>query len=132
MAKRSLRPGAPFTPFGYGPFRFVSPEPAAFLGEKEYAFWRAWMDPRLVRWRPYAEIIEETGLARTVEPFDHVFQRRFEARDAAGLLLTTSYASAVNRERPGYAREFTRRVVEAAGGEPIVVRFDLMGCIARF
>ena len=132
LARRSLRPDGVFMPFGYGPFRFISPEPAARLGHAEYTFWRAWMDPRLVRWRPYGEIVEETGLARSVESFEHVFDRAFSAKDAAGLLLTTSYASAVNRERPGYAREFTRRVVDAARGEPVTVRFDLMGCVARF
>ena len=132
MAKRSLAPHGVFVPFGYGPFRFVSPEPASRLADHEYAFWRAWMDPRLIRWRPYAEIVEESGLARSVEPFEHVFERSFEPSDAAGLLLTTSYAAAVNRERPGYAREFTRRVVESAGGQPITVRFELMGCVAGF
>lgn len=132
MASKSLCEGAPFVPFGYGPFRLVSPDASARLGETEYAFWRAWMDPRLIRWRPYADIVRDTGLASSIEPFEHVFDQTFEAKDAAGLLLTTSYASAINRERPGYAREFTRRVVESAAGEPIVVRFELMGCVARF
>lgn len=132
LAKRSLRPEGVFMPFGYGPFRVTSPEPAARLAEAEYAFWRAWMDPRLVRWRPYGEIVEETGLARSVERFEDIFERTFAAEAAAGLLLTTSYASAVARERPGYGREFTRRMVEAAAGRPVTVQFDLMGCVARF
>lgn len=132
VARRSLRQGAPFIPFGYGPFRLVSPAASARLGETEYAFWRAWMDPRLIRWRPYADIVRETGLATSIEAFDHVFEKSFTAKDAAGLLLTTSYASAINRERPGYAREFKRRVEDSAAGEAVVVRFELMGCVARF
>lgn len=132
LAKRSLCPDGVFMPFGYGPFRVVSPEPAARLAEAEYAFWRAWMDPRLVRWRPYGDIVEDTGLVRSVERFEEIFERAFAAQDAAGLLLTTSYASAVARERPGYGRGFTRRMVEAAEGRPVTVQFDLMGCVARF
>lgn len=132
LAKRSLRPGGVFMPFGYGPFRFVSPALAASVSDREYEFWKLWMDPRLIHWRHYADIVRETGLAASVEPFDVIFERAFTAQDAAGLLLTTSYASAVNRERPGYARDFTRRVVQAAGGEPVVIRFDLMGAVARF
>lgn len=132
LAKKSLRPGGVFMPFGYGPFRFRSPAAAKALGDREYEFWKPWMDDRLIRWRHYAEIVEETGLARSVERFDLAFERQFTAEDAAGLLLTTSYASAVNRDRPGYARTFSRRVVQAAGGEPVTIRFDLMGAVARF
>ena len=132
LAAKSLRPGGVFMPFGYGPFRFVSPAPAAALGAAEYAFWRPWMDPRLVEWRHYAEVIAETGVAASVEGFEEVFERAFAPEDAAGLLLTTSYAAAVARERPGYAEDFTRRVVEAVAGEPVLVRFELMGAVARF
>ena len=132
VAKRSLRPGGVFMPFGYGPFRFQTPAAAKALGDREYEFWKPWMDDRLIRWRHYADIVEETGLAASVERFDVVFERQFTAEDAAGLLLTTSYAAAVNRDRPGYARAFTRRVVQAAGGEPVTIRFDLMGTVARF
>jgi SAM-dependent methyltransferase len=132
LASKSLRPGGVFMPFGYGPFRFQSPAGARQMGDREYDFWKPWMDDRLIRWRHYADLVEETGLASSVERIEHVFERAFTAQDAAGLLLTTSYASAVNRERPGYARDFTRRVAAAAAGEPVTIRFDLMGAVARF
>jgi SAM-dependent methyltransferase len=132
VAKRSLRRGGIFMPFGYGPFRFVAPALTASMGAREYEFWKPWMDSRLVDWRHYADIVEETGLASSVERFDVVFERQFTAENAAGLLLTTSYASAVARERPGYARDFAKRVAMTAGDEPVTVRFDLMGCVARF
>jgi SAM-dependent methyltransferase len=132
LAKRSLRPGGVFMPFGYGPFRFAAPALAASMGAREYEFWKPWMDSRLVDWRHYGDIVEETGLASSVERFDIAFERRFAAEDAAGLLLTTSYASAVAHERPGYARDFARRVATVAGGEPVTIRFELMGCVARF
>lgn len=132
LAKRSLRPGGVFMPFGYGPFRFVTPAAAQRLGDAEYEFWKPWMDVRLIRWRHYADIVEEAGLAKSVERFDHLFERQYSAKDAAGLLMTTSYAATVEREQPGYAKSFTRRVIKAAGGEPITIRFDLMGAIARF
>lgn len=133
MAKRSLRFGGVFAPFGYGPFDYGTETPAGVLVTREYAeVWRPCMDPRLVTWRSYADIITDTGLATWVEPFDQVFERSFSPEDAAGLMLTTSYATTVSRERPGYAEDFTRRVVEAADGRPVTVRFDLMGAVARF
>ncbi|MBX7248042.1 MAG: class I SAM-dependent methyltransferase [Caulobacteraceae bacterium] len=132
LARRSLRPGGVFMPFGYGPFRFASPAAAAALSDREYGFWRPWMDRRLVNWRHYADLVEETGLAASVEPFEIVFERAYAPEDAAGLLLTTSYASAVSRERPGYARDYIQRVVRSAEGQPVTIRFELMGCIARF
>ena len=133
MAKRSLRFGGIFAPFGYGPFDYGTETAAGQVVTREYAeVWRAYMDPRLVTWRSYADIIRDTGLATWVEPFDQVFERSFSPDDAAGLMLTTSYATTVSRERPGYAEDFTRRVVEAADGQPVTVRFDLMGAVARF
>jgi len=132
LAKRSLGPHGVFMPFGYGPFRYRTPAAARALGDAEYEFWRPWTDRRLLDWRHYADVVGETGLARSVERFDHAFERTFSAEDAAGLLLTTSYAAAVSRERPGYAEDFIRRVVEAAAGEPVTVRFELMGAVARF
>jgi SAM-dependent methyltransferase len=132
MARRSLKPDGVFMPFGYGPFRFVNPPAAQRLGEQEYEFWKPWTDIRLVRWRHYADIVQETGVAKTVEPFDMAFERRFSAEDAAGLMLTTSYAAAVGREQPDYAKNLIRRVAKAAGGEEVTIRFELMGCVARF
>lgn len=133
MAARSLRAGGVFMPFGYGPFRVVAPRAAQALAEAEYELWLPHADPRLVNWRPYAELIADSGVAAQVEPFEHGFERAFSAEDAAGLLRTTSYATAYAREQgEGYAEDFTRRMVEAAAGEPVTVRFDLNAAVARF
>ncbi len=133
MAARSLRPGGVFMPFGYGPFTPKSPPGARDLAAAEYALWKPFADPRLIAWRPYAEMIEATGLARSVEAFEEAHARAYAAEDAAGLLLTTSYATAYGRTQGAdYAEDFTRRMTEAAGGEPVTVGFDLMGAVARF
>lgn len=133
MAARSLRPGGVFMPFGYGPFEVVSPASAADFIEAEQARWRPFTDPRLLAWRAYADLIAETGLARSVERFEGGFDRAFAAEDAAGLQLTTSYATAYGRSQgPGYAEAFTRRFVDAVGGEPVTVRFTLNAAVARF
>jgi hypothetical protein len=133
VAKSGERPGGVFVPFGYGPFDYGTDSPAGVLVTHEYeAVWRPYMDARLVNWRSYADILTETGVPAGVDAFEVSFERTFSPEDAAGLMLTTSYATAVSRERPGYAQDFIRRVVEAAGGEAVKVRFDLMGAVARF
>lgn len=133
LAARSLRPGGVFMPFGYGPFPVQGPPAAGAVAAAEYELWRPYTDERLLRWRPYGETIEETGLARSVERFEESTEQAFAPQDAAGLMLTTSYAAAFARTRgPGYAEDFTRRLVEAAAGQPVTIRFDLMGAVARF
>ena len=92
------------------------------------------MDPRLTQWRPYAELMAETGVFAAVETVDFAFEEARTPEAVAGLWLTTSFASAYARatgDEAGYGEAFARRLAEAAGGAPLRVGFTVTGGLGR-
>ena len=86
-------------------------------GEAE--LWRPHIDPRLTQWRPYAELMAQSGVFAAVETVDFTFEEARTPEATAGLWMTTSFASAYAREtgdEAGYGEAFARRLAEAAKG----------------
>lgn len=134
MLARTLRPGGVFLCFGYGPFVVKAPEGVQRLLEVESALWDRHVDPRLSGWRPYPDLMRESGAFASIQPLDFSFERDMDAEDAAGLFLTTSYASALAREtgdEEGYCAGLTERLRAAAGGKAVTVGFEVTGALAR-
>jgi len=131
---QALRPRGVFLAIGYGPFRILEPGAAAGVLAEEAELWRPHMDPRLAQWRPYAELMAQTGAFAAVETMDFAFEETRTPDAAAGLWLTTSFATAYARatgDEAGYGEAFARRLAEAAGGEPVTVRFTVTGALGR-
>jgi SAM-dependent methyltransferase len=131
---QALRPRGVFLAIGYGPFQILKPGAAADVLAEEVKLWRPHMDPRLSHWRPYAELMAETGAFAAVETVDFAFEEARTPQAAAGLWLTTSFATAYARttgDEAAYGEDFARRLAEAAGGEPLTVRFTVTGALGR-
>jgi SAM-dependent methyltransferase len=130
----ALRPGGVFLAFSYGPFLPTGPEAVVALAAEEMALWRAEMDPRLSDWRPYADLMARSGAFPVIEPADLAFDVTRAPEDAAGLWLSTSYASSYARatgDEAGYCEGFVARVAEAAAGQAVALRFVVTGALGR-
>jgi SAM-dependent methyltransferase len=130
----ALRPGGVFLAIGYGPFVIQGPDAAAAVLAEEAKLWLPYMDRRLSAWRPYAELIAETGVFPQLEPIDFEFEQVLAPEDAAGLWLTTSFASAHARatgDEQAYLAGFMGRMAEAVGGGKVTVGFSVTGALAR-
>jgi SAM-dependent methyltransferase len=130
----ALRPGGVFLVFGYQPFEVIGPAGARACIDAEWDRWRALMDARLTQWRPYPDLLAEAGAFSKVEELAFEFTEARTPEATAGLFLTTSYAAQYGRnlgDEEAYCEDFTRRVAEAARGEPITVAFRVTGGLAQ-
>jgi SAM-dependent methyltransferase len=133
-AAEALRPGGVFLALSYGPFRVLGPEPATAALAAEYEQWRPHMDTRLSTWRPYEELMAQSGAFASVEPYSFSFETVGAPGEAAGLALTTSYASAYARatgDETAYLADFARRLGEAVDGAPVTLGFEVTGAMGR-
>jgi SAM-dependent methyltransferase len=129
----ALRPGGVFLAFGYQPFEIEGPEPVRELFEAEWEVWRPLIHERLTGWVPYEELMARSGAFSRIEPLRFRFDEQRRPEAAAGLLLTTSYAAEHGRrlgDEQAYCDDLTRRVREAASGEPVTVKFEVTGALA--
>lgn len=126
---RWLRPGGVFFPFLYGPFRMKGA--GAEIFQRHAALWGSYKDARLGSNVDYAKSIRESGAFAIVEMFGREEAMPMSPEDAAGLVLTMSYASAYARANGGEGAYRDRLIADfgAAGGE-IVVASHLGGVIA--
>lgn len=134
MLARALRPGGVFLCFGYGPFVVTGPEDARRVIETDSALWSRHVDPRLSGWRPYPDLLAESGVFASIQPLDFSFERDLAPEDAAGLFLTTSYASAhalESGDEEGYCADLATRMRVAAREAPVRVGFVVTGALAR-
>jgi SAM-dependent methyltransferase len=130
----ALRPSGVFLAIGYGPFVILGPDAAAAVLAEEMKLWLPHMDRRLSAWRPYVELIRETAAFPSVAQVDFAFQEDRTPEDAAGLWLSTSFASAYARstgDEEGYLQAVTRRFAEATGGGKVTVGFSVTGALAK-
>lgn len=131
---QALRPSGVFLAIGYGPFVILGPDAAAAVLAEEMRLWLPHMDRRLSAWRPYVELIGETGAFPSVEQVDFEFREERTPEDAAGLWLSTSFASAYARstgDEEGYLQAVTHRFAEATGGGKVTVGFTVTGALAQ-
>mgnify|MGYP003336674804 CR=1 FL=1 len=130
----ALRPGGVLLAFGYQPMQAVGDGPGARLIREVWdREWAPYVEPQLSAWRPYPELLRASGAFSRIEEiaFDMIEERTPES--AAGLFMTTSYAAARARatgDEEGYCRDLARRVMEATGGAPVTVRFQITGGLA--
>jgi SAM-dependent methyltransferase len=131
---QALRPGGVFLAFGYQPFEVEGPEPVRALFEAEWEVWRPLIHARLTEWVPYEELMARSAAFSRIDPLHFRFEERRSPQAAAGLLLTTSYAAEHGRrlgDEQAYCEDLTRRVAQAAGGEPVTMAFEVTGALGR-
>jgi SAM-dependent methyltransferase len=126
---RWLRPGGVFFPFLYGPFRMEGA--AAETYRRHFALWGPYRDARLGSNVDYEKSIRESGAFRIAERFGMEVKTPLTPDEAAGLILTMSYANAYASAHGG-AGAYRARLLEEF--EPfrddIVVASHLGGVIA--
>lgn len=126
---RWLRPEGVFFPFLYGPFRMEGAAADIFRGHA--ALWGPYKDARLGSNVDYAKSIRECGAFRIAETFGMEMTMPLKAEDAAGLVLTMSYASAYARDNGGLDAYRGRLVADfGAVDGAIVAAAHLGGVVA--
>lgn len=122
-----LRPHGVFFPFLYGPFYIVGPARAVF--EKHWALWAPFMDRRLGAKANYAHAMNACGAFSRLETFSAPFESAMPPEEAAGLLLTASYARAYMADR-GLGEDYRQRLSDELSlyGE-ISIGFPLGGVL---
>lgn len=126
---RWLRPGGVFFPFLYGPFRMEGAAAEAF--RRHDALWGPYRDARLGSNVNYEMSIRAADAFRVAEKFGMAMKIPLSAENAAGLILTMSYASAYARANGGL-EAYRARLIEDFGAHEgaIVVASHLGGVIA--
>lgn len=126
---RWLRPGGVFFPFLYGPFRMEGA--VAEIFRRHDALWGPYRDARLGSNVDYEKSIRAAGAFRIAEKFGMAMKIPLSATNAAGLILTMSYASAYARANGGL-EAYRARLLDDFGAHEgaIVVATHLGGVIA--
>ncbi len=124
---RWLRPGGVFFPFLYGPF-FVSGTAQAVF-QKHWALWSPFMDKRLGVKADYSRAMRASGAFPRLVSYSDAIEVVLPPADAAGLLLTASYARAYMASKglsAGYIDQLTE---ELAPHAPVTIGFPLGGVL---
>ncbi len=122
-----LRPGGVFFPFLYGPFFVIGPAETVF--RRHWKLWAPFMDKRLGAKADYSRAMKACGAFGRLEPFSMKMEKALSPVDAAGLLLTASYARAYVAVT-GLGEEYRGQITDelSAFGE-IIVGFPLGGVL---
>ncbi|MEQ1928941.1 MAG: class I SAM-dependent methyltransferase [Parvularculaceae bacterium] len=124
-----LRPGGVFFPFMYGVFEFEGPAHDVFW--RHAPLWAPYKDDRLIAMYDALPAVGASGLFAEVRPFSARAEKAFSPAEAAGLLATTSYASAYAQDNDGAEAYLERLSAEfSAAADRIVVGFPVIGAIA--
>lgn len=129
-AYRWLRPGGVFFPFRYGAFDMVGAAKPVF--DRHAKLWAPFKDKRLTANIEYLKPILATGLFASVTVFVDEIGAALSPEEAAGLLGTTSFASAYARDVHGDPEIYIRELALEfrACGEETQLRAPLKGAIA--
>jgi SAM-dependent methyltransferase len=132
-AKRWLRAGGALAAFMYD--KFTAPEAPEVQGvlDLEGALWEGCKHARLAAFEPYAERIRATGVFARVDPIDLTVDWPADAAALAGFAATTSFGAAYAKstgDETRYWEDYAARLAAAAGGEPILIRYQIEGAIA--
>ena len=124
---RWLRPGGVFFPFLYGPF-FVSGL-AQPVFRRHWALWSSHMDRRLGAKAEYSRPMKACGAFSRLETYSGEIEVTLPPDDAAGLLLTASYARAYMTASglgAGYVDQLSSELAPFA---PVTIGFPLGGVL---
>jgi SAM-dependent methyltransferase len=124
---RWLRPGGVFFPFLYGPF-FVTGA-ARDVFQRHWAQWAPFMDRRLGAKADYARPMRACDAFARLETYSGEISVSLPAEEAAGLLLTASYARAYMASKEPGERYFDQLAAELAPHAPVTVGFPLGGVL---
>jgi len=127
---RWLRPGGVFFPFRYGAFEISGAAKPVF--DRHAALWEPYKDRRLTANIEYMKPVQSTGLYSSVTGFSDEIGANLSPEDAAGLLGTTSFASAYARANYDDPDEYIRKLGDefSACGKEARLRAPLKGVIA--
>jgi hypothetical protein len=78
--------------------------------------------------------MRRAGVFAKVEPVKFMFEETRTPEQAAGLWLTTSFATAYARstgDEAGYLEQVTHKLAKAAAGRPIRMRFGVTGALGQ-
>ena len=124
---RWLRPRGVFFPFLYGPFHVTGAAQPAF--QRHWSRWAPFMDKRLGAKADYARPMRACGAFARLESYSGEIAVTLPPEEAAGLLLTASYARAYMASRglgAGYLEELAADLAPYA---PVTIGFPLGGVL---
>lgn len=124
---RWLRPGGVFFPFLYGPFFVTGPAQPVF--QRHWTLWSPLMDKRLGAKADYARPMRACGAFSPLTSYSGDIKVVLPPQDAAGLLLTASYARAYMETKnlgPAYLDQLAE---ELAPHAPVTIGFPLGGVL---
>lgn len=124
---RWLRPRGVFFPFLYGPFFVTGPARAVF--QRHWALWAPFMDRRLGAKADYSRPMRACGAFARLETYSGEIKVTLPPQDAAGLLLTASYARAYMASTGQGAVYLDQLAEELAPFAPVTIGFPLGGVL---
>ena len=124
---RWLRPRGVFFPFLYGPF-FVTGD-AAPVFRRHWKLWSPFMDKRLGAKADYARPMRASGAFSRLSTYAGEINVTLPPRDAAGLLLTASYARAYMRSKGLDDLYLDALAEDLAPYAPVTIGFPLGGVL---
>lgn len=124
---RWLRPRGVFFPFLYGPFFVTGAAEPVF--RRHWARWAPFMDKRLGAKADYSRSMRASGAFSTLESYSGKIEVTLAPADAAGLLLTASYARAFMTAK-GLGSAYLDQLADEFGPHaPIRIGFPLGGVL---
>lgn len=124
---RWLRPRGVFFPFLYGPFFVTGTAQPVF--QRHWALWSPFMDRRLGAKADYSRPMRACGAFARLETYSGEIKVTLPPQDAAGLLLTASYARAYMASTGQGAGYLDQLAEELAPHAPVTIGFPLGGVL---
>ncbi len=124
---RWLRPRGVFFPFLYGPFFVTGAAQPVF--QRHWALWSPFMDKRLGAKADYSRSMRACGAFSRIESYSGGIEVALPAEDAAGLLLTASYARAYAASKTPGASYIDQLAEELSPHAPVTIGFPLGGVL---
>ena len=124
---RWLRPHGVFFPFLYGPFFVTGAALPVF--QRHWALWSPFMDKRLGAKADYSRSMSASGAFARLESYSGEIKVTLPPADAAGLLLTASYARAYMASKNLGSGYLDQLADELAPFAPVTIGFPLGGVL---
>ncbi|MFN3960155.1 MAG: class I SAM-dependent methyltransferase [Parvularculaceae bacterium] len=124
---RWLRPRGVFFPFLYGPFFVKGDAQPAF--RRHWSLWAPFMDKRLGAKADYARPMKASGAFSRLETYSGAIEATLAPQEAAGLLLTASYARAYMAAKGLGGAYLDTLAEDLAPHAPVTIGFPLGGVL---
>lgn len=124
---RWLRRGGVFFPFLYGPFFVTGAAQPVF--QRHWALWSPFMDKRLGAKADYSRPMRACGAFPRLTSYSGEIKVVLPPQDAAGLLLTASYARAFMESKGIGAAYIDQLAEELSAHAPVTIGFPLGGVL---